>query len=242
MRAPRNCAAARSSACNEGRCCRGRRIARHGAAGFDLGGQRRHARRTKERVADSPEDYSTVGYTTPQGKRCPRGQTPRSAEWHRATAAIERDRLGPMSGVSGANDSRTKSRLAWLAPRNGGSAMTAVYRSVAAAAASIGDQGAPHHTLSFTRNEWKRLAGLYGVIALLHVLAGGCFSTTRHAIPRWSGSVSSPTCSGCATPSMRTTSPPSTTRCDTCCRKASARSASDFSFRWATRRSSSRSR
>lgn len=53
--------------------------------------------------------------------------------------------------------------------------MTAVYRSVAAAAASIGDQGAPHHTLSFTRNEWKRLAGLYGVIVFLHVLGCGLF-------------------------------------------------------------------
>lgn len=53
--------------------------------------------------------------------------------------------------------------------------MTAVYRSVAAAAASIGDQGAPHHTLSFTRNEWRRLAGLYGVIVFLHVLGCGLF-------------------------------------------------------------------
>lgn len=50
--------------------------------------------------------------------------------------------------------------------------MTALYKSVAAPEASIQARGARRHPLAFTRDEWVRLAGLYGVIAFLHVL--GC--------------------------------------------------------------------
>jgi high-affinity nickel-transport protein len=53
--------------------------------------------------------------------------------------------------------------------------MTAVYKSVAAPAASIRDRGARRHPLAFTRNEWTRLAGLYSVVAFLHAVGCGLF-------------------------------------------------------------------
>ena len=60
--------------------------------------------------------------------------------------------------------------------------MTTSYKSVAAPATLIGAAGAAHHPLPFTRDEWIRLAGFYGVVALLHVAGCGLFLyySSRH--------------------------------------------------------------
>ncbi len=47
------------------------------------------------------------------------------------------------------------------------------YRAVTAHGASL--LGPRRRTLAFTASEWRRLAGLYGVIALLHVLGWGLY-------------------------------------------------------------------
>ena len=53
--------------------------------------------------------------------------------------------------------------------------MTAVYKSIAASGASIRPPDSHRHALAFTRNEWSRLAGLYGMVALLHIVGCGLF-------------------------------------------------------------------
>ena len=53
--------------------------------------------------------------------------------------------------------------------------MTAFYKSVTPPAVSLRVQGTRRHALAFTRDEWIRIAGLYGVVAFLHVLGCGLF-------------------------------------------------------------------
>ena len=96
---------------------------------------------------------------------------------------------------------------------------------------------ARRRTRAFTAGEWRRLAGSTASSPCCTSSAGDSISTIPRTIRRWSASGSSPTCSGCATLSMPITSRPSTTRCGSCCRRASGRWASASSFRWVIRRS-----
>lgn len=50
-----------------------------------------------------------------------------------------------------------------------------VYKSLAGPIRTIGRLDSGRHPLSFTAEEWRRLAGLYGFIALLHVVGWGLF-------------------------------------------------------------------
>src|SRR5258705_8417218 len=47
------------------------------------------------------------------------------------------------------------------------------YRALAAPRANLRDSR--RHALAFTADEWRRLAGLYGLVALLHVLGWGLY-------------------------------------------------------------------
>ena len=53
--------------------------------------------------------------------------------------------------------------------------MVTQYRSLATPVATMRPRDASPHVLAFTRDEWTRLAGLYGVIAFLHVCGWGLF-------------------------------------------------------------------
>ncbi len=57
-----------------------------------------------------------------------------------------------------------------------------VYKSVTMPAERMRPHSSGRHPLSFAASEWKRLAGLYGFIALLHVLGWGLFLyySSRH--------------------------------------------------------------
>ncbi len=57
-----------------------------------------------------------------------------------------------------------------------------VYKSVAMPAERMRPHSSGRHPLSFAASEWKRLAGLYGFIALLHALGWGLFLyySSRH--------------------------------------------------------------
>jgi nickel/cobalt transporter (NiCoT) family protein len=50
-----------------------------------------------------------------------------------------------------------------------------IYKSLATPGSSIPARGASRHAPTLTRREWMRLAGLYGVIAFLHVIGCGLF-------------------------------------------------------------------
>jgi nickel/cobalt transporter (NiCoT) family protein len=49
------------------------------------------------------------------------------------------------------------------------------YRYVAIPLAAGGPEGSLRRHLRFTRSEWRRLAGLYGAVALLHLVGGGLY-------------------------------------------------------------------
>jgi nickel/cobalt transporter (NiCoT) family protein len=50
-----------------------------------------------------------------------------------------------------------------------------VYRGLAAPIEAMRPRDSRRHALAFTRNEWTRLAGLYGVVVLLHISGWGLF-------------------------------------------------------------------
>ena len=49
------------------------------------------------------------------------------------------------------------------------------YKSLAVSIERMRPLDSPRHSLSFTPDEWARLAGLYGVITVLHVCGWGLF-------------------------------------------------------------------
>jgi high-affinity nickel-transport protein len=53
--------------------------------------------------------------------------------------------------------------------------MVTHYRSLATPVATVRPRDASPHVLAFTRDEWTRLAGLYGVVAFLHACGWGLF-------------------------------------------------------------------
>ncbi len=53
--------------------------------------------------------------------------------------------------------------------------MVTAYKSLDAPVASIRPHAAQHRPLAFTHSEWARLAGLYGMVALLHIVGCGLF-------------------------------------------------------------------
>ena len=53
--------------------------------------------------------------------------------------------------------------------------MATAYKSLGAPVASIRPHAARHRPLAFTPSEWARLAGLYGMVALLHIVGCGLF-------------------------------------------------------------------
>jgi hypothetical protein len=50
-----------------------------------------------------------------------------------------------------------------------------VYKRLTARIETFWPHHSREHPLAFTRKEWRRLAGLYGVVAFLHVCGWGLF-------------------------------------------------------------------
>ena len=104
-----------------------------------------------------------------------RRETSPGAIWPTASrlttkVALDAD-TGARSGALGTACCRSS-----IARRDGTRSMTAAYKSLAAPVASIRPRAAHRHALAFTRNEWARLAGLYGVHRLpAHLLGCGLF-------------------------------------------------------------------
>ncbi len=87
------------------------------------------------------------------------------------------------------------------------------------------------HPLAFTQHERTPPFGTLRRGFISAYLRMGGIPPFLVTLPASVVRASSPTCSACGMPSMQTISPLSTTRCDTCCSRASSRSVSASVFR-----------